>query len=156
MRILQLHVDYVEYNPINKEIKETEDNILKEKQRIDDTVVILISIEKNDNDEQIIKDFIKEVKIFIEKIKCDSILLYPYSHLSSNLESPTNAYNLLTKIEKELNENLKDIKINRAPFGWTKELNLKIKGHPLAENSKTFAKKQEKEEEKLIIVKAIQ
>ena len=146
MRILQLHVDYVEYNPINKEIKEAEDNILKEKQRIDDTVVILISIEKNDNDEQIIKDFIKEVKIFIEKIKCDSILLYPYSHLSSNLESPTNAYNLLTKIEKELNENLKDIKINRAPFGWTKELNLKIKGHPLAENSKTFAKKQEREE----------
>jgi threonyl-tRNA synthetase len=145
MRILQLHVDYVEYNPINKEIKEAEDNILKEKQRIDDTVVILISIEKNDNDEQIIKDFIKEVKIFIEKIKCDSILLYPYSHLSSNLESPTNAYNLLTKIEKELNENLKDIKINRAPFGWTKELNLKIKGHPLAENSKTFAKKQERE-----------
>jgi threonyl-tRNA synthetase len=145
MRILQLHVDYVEYNPINKEIKEAEDNILKEKQRIDDTVVILISIEKNDNDEQIIKDFIKEVKIFIEKIKCDSILLYPYSHLSSNLESPTNAYNLLTKIEKELNENLKDIKIKRAPFGWTKELNLKIKGHPLAENSKTFAKKQERE-----------
>jgi threonyl-tRNA synthetase len=145
MRILQLHVDYVEYNPINKEIKEAEDNILKEKQRIDDTVVILISIEKNDNDEQIIKDFIKEVKIFIEKIKCDSILLYPYSHLSSNLESPTNAYNLLTIIEKELNENLKDIKIKRAPFGWTKELNLKIKGHPLAENSKTFAKKQERE-----------
>jgi threonyl-tRNA synthetase len=145
MRILQLHVDYVEYNPINKEIKEAEDNILKEKQRIDDTVVILISIEKNDNDEQIIKDFIKEVKIFIEKIKCDSILLYPYSHLSSNLESPTNAYNLLTIIEKELNENLKDIKIKRAPFGWTKELNLKIKGHPLAENSKTFTKKQERE-----------
>jgi threonyl-tRNA synthetase len=146
MRILQLHVDYVEYNPINKEIKEAESNILKEKQRIDDTVVILISIEKNDNDEQILKDFIKEVKIFIEKIKCNSILLYPYSHLSSNLESPINAYNILTKIEKELKENLKDIKINRAPFGWTKELNLKIKGHPLAENSKTFVKKQEKGE----------
>ena len=88
MRILQLHVDYVEYYPINKEIKEAEDNIIKEKKRIEDTIVILMSIEKNDNDEQIIKDFIKEVKIYIEKIKCNSILLYPYSHLSSNLESP--------------------------------------------------------------------
>jgi threonyl-tRNA synthetase len=145
MRILQLHVDYVEYNPINKEIKDAEDGISKERQRIEETVVILISIEKNDNDEQIIKDFIKEVKIYIEKIKCYSILLYPYSHLSSNLESPKDAFNLLTKIEKELIENLKDIKINRAPFGWTKELNLKIKGHPLAENSKTFVKKQEVE-----------
>ncbi|MDQ6723841.1 MAG: threonine--tRNA ligase, partial [Thermoproteota archaeon] len=145
MRILQLHVDYVEFSPINKEIKEAEANIIKEKKRIDETVVILISIEKNDNDEYIIKDFVKEVKIYIDKIKCDSILLYPYSHLSSNLESPNNAFNLLKKLEKELKENLKDVKINRAPFGWTKELNLKIKGHPLAENSKTFIKKGEAE-----------
>ena len=142
MRILQLHVDYVEYYPINKEIKEAESDIIKQKKRIDETVVILISIEKNDNDEKIIRDFIQEVKIYIDKIKCDSILLYPYSHLSSNLESPKYALNLLIKIEKELKENLKDVKINRAPFGWTKELNLKIKGHPLAENSKTFIKKE--------------
>ncbi|MER5175854.1 MAG: threonine--tRNA ligase [Candidatus Nitrosocosmicus sp.] len=142
MRILQLHVDYVEYYPINKEIKEAESDIIKQKKRIDETVVILISIEKNDNDELIIRDFIQEVKIYIDKIKCDSILLYPYSHLSSNLESPKYALNLLIKIEQELKENLKDVKINRAPFGWTKELNLKIKGHPLAENSKTFIKKE--------------
>ena len=60
------------------------------------------------------KDFIKEVKIYMDKIKCDSILLYPYSHLSSNLESPRELYNLLMKIEKELKENLIGIKINRT------------------------------------------
>ena len=73
---------------MNKEIKEAEDNISKEKKRIENTIVILMSIEKNDNNEQIINDFIKEVKVYIEKIKCNSVLLYPYSHLSSNLESP--------------------------------------------------------------------
>ena len=57
MRILQLHVDFVEYRPIEKEIKEAEDNISKEKKRIENTIVILMSIEKNDNDEQIINDF---------------------------------------------------------------------------------------------------
>ena len=31
MRILQLHVDFVEYRPIDKEIKEAEDNIPKRK-----------------------------------------------------------------------------------------------------------------------------
>ncbi len=31
MKILQLHVDYVEYYPVNKEIKESEENIIKEK-----------------------------------------------------------------------------------------------------------------------------
>jgi threonyl-tRNA synthetase len=143
MRILQLHVDFVEYRPIDKEIKEAEDNISKEKKRIENTIVILMSIEKNDNDEQIINDFIKEVKVYIEKIKCNSILLYPYSHLSSNLESPKEAQIILNKIENKLKANLEKTKINRAPFGWTKELNLKIKGHPLAENSKTFIKKNE-------------
>ncbi|MBA3750060.1 MAG: threonine--tRNA ligase [Nitrosopumilus sp.] len=142
MRILQLHVDYVEYYPVNKEIIGAEQDIVKEKKRVEETVVILISIEKNDNDESIIKDFIEEVKIYLDKIKCNSILLYPYSHLSSNLDSPEGAYNLLVKIEKELNENLDGIKVLRAPFGWTKELTLKIKGHPLAENSKTFIKRE--------------
>jgi len=145
MRILQLHVDFVEYRPIDKEIKEAEDNISKEKKRIENTIVILMSIEKNDNDEQIINDFIKEVKVYIEKIKCNSILLYPYSHLSSNLESPKEAQIILNKIENKLKANLEKTKINRAHFGWTKELNLKIKGHPLAENSKTFIKKNESE-----------
>jgi threonyl-tRNA synthetase len=145
MKILQLHVDYVEYYPVNKEIKESEENIIKEKKRYDETVVILISVEKDDDDKNIIQNFIKEVRIYLDKIKCDSILLYPYSHLSSNLESPKAAFDILNIIEKELKENLNGIKINRAPFGWTKELNLKIKGHPLAENSKTFIKNQENE-----------
>jgi threonyl-tRNA synthetase len=147
MKILQLHVDYVEYYPVNKEIKESEENVIKEKKRYDETVVILISVEKDDDDKNIIQNFIREVKIYLDKIKCDSILLYPYSHLSSNLESPKASYDLLKKIEKELIENLSGIKINRAPFGWTKELNLKIKGHPLAENSKTFIKNQKNEDQ---------
>lgn len=139
MRILQLHVDYVEFHPVNKEIKEAEIDILDEKRRIEEAVVILMSIEKDD-DEEIIRNFTNEVKIYLGKIKCNTILLYPYSHLSSNLESPINAFNLLIKIEQNLKNILKDIKIERAPFGWTKELNLKIKGHPLAENSKIFVK----------------
>jgi threonyl-tRNA synthetase len=149
MRILQLHVDYVEYYPISKEINEAESETTKEKKRIEDTVVILMSIEKNDNNESIIKDLVNEVKTYLDKIKCGSILLYPYSHLSSNLETPSEAYSVLLKIEKNFKENLGEGKVFRAPFGWTKELNLKIKGHPLAENSKAFTKKEEgKGEEK--------
>ncbi|MGN6347510.1 MAG: threonyl-tRNA synthetase editing domain-containing protein, partial [Candidatus Nitrosocosmicus sp.] len=142
MRILQLHVDYVEYLPTNKEIRDAENNISKEKKRIEDTIVILISIEKNDNNDQIINDFIRETKAYSEKIKCYSILLYPYSHLSSNLESPKEAFNILNILEKRLKKESYNLAINRAPFGWTKELNLKIKGHPLAENSKTFYQKE--------------
>ena len=142
MRILQLHVDYIEYFPVSKEITDAESLTINEKQRFEDTVVILMSIEQGDEDTMIV-DVISEIKEYLEKIKGKSVLLYPYAHLSSNLESPKKAYDLLIKIEKSLNEmfNQSDVKISRAPFGWTKTLEFKVKGHPMAENSRSFYKK---------------
>lgn len=144
MRILQLHVDYIEYFPVSKEIADAETLTLNEKQRLEDTVVILMSIERGDEDSMIV-DIASEIKDYLEKIKGKSVLLYPYAHLSSNLESPDKAFNLFVKIEKELRQmfNQSDITINRAPFGWTKTLEFKVKGHPMAENSKSFHKKKD-------------
>ena len=144
MRILQLHVDYIEYFPVSKEIADAETLTLNEKQRLEDTVVILMSIERGDEDSMIV-DIAAEIKDYLEKIKGKSVLLYPYAHLSSNLESPDKAFNLFVKIEKELRQmfNQSDITINRAPFGWTKTLEFKVKGHPMAENSKSFHKKKD-------------
>ncbi len=33
--------------------------------------------------------------------------------------------------------------VYRAPFGWTKSFNIKVKGHPMAENSKEISKQEE-------------
>lgn len=144
MRILQLHVDYIEYFPVSKEIADAETLTLNEKQRLEDTVVILMSIERGDEDSMIV-DIAAEIKDYLEKIKGKSVLLYPYAHLSSNLESTDKAFNLFVKIEKELRQmfNQSDITIDRAPFGWTKTLEFKVKGHPMAENSKSFHKKKD-------------
>lgn len=142
MRILQLHVDYIEYFPVSKEITDAESLKFNEKQRLEDTVVILMSIEKGDEDTMIF-DIVSEIKDYLEKIKAKSVLLYPYAHLSSNLESPKKAYELLIKIEKSLFQafSQSEITINRAPFGWTKTLEFKVKGHPMAENSRSFYRK---------------
>jgi threonyl-tRNA synthetase len=86
MRILQLHVDYIEYKPVSKEITDAEPLTLNEKQRFEDTVVILTSIEKGDENTLIV-DLVSEIKDYLAKIKGKSVLLYPYAHLSSNLES---------------------------------------------------------------------
>src|SRR3989337_1638815 len=51
------------------------------------------------------------------------------------------AQSLLNSIEEKSRKLFKTV--NRAPFGWTKSFNIKIKGHPLAEQSKTFQKKSE-------------
>ncbi|MGD9533958.1 MAG: threonine--tRNA ligase [Candidatus Nitrosocosmicus sp.] len=139
MRILQLHVDYIEYTPIKEEIVDAEPIIDKEKKRLENIVVILLSVEKGDEN-LIIEDFLNETKKYLDTIKCNSLLLYPYAHLSANLEKPKKAMQILDRIEMELKINLKDstYRIYRAPFGWTKQLEFRVKGHPMAENSKTF------------------
>ncbi|MDQ2684353.1 MAG: threonine--tRNA ligase [Thermoproteota archaeon] len=143
MRILQLHVDYIEYFPVDKEINDAEPLVSKEKQRIEDTVVILMSIERDDEG-SMITDFVNATKDYLEKIKGKSVLLYPYAHLSSDLATPKKAFELFIEIEQSMRHVFDQlgIAIARAPFGWTKTLEFKVKGHPMAENSKTFYKKR--------------
>ncbi|TLX86277.1 MAG: threonine--tRNA ligase [Thaumarchaeota archaeon] len=138
MRILLLHSDFIEYQPISKEIQTAEDLPSKTKKKIDEVIVAFIAVEKDD-DESIIADVCKELKTYSEIIKCDNLLIYPYAHLSSDLATHIIAQTLLVLIEKQTGNLFKNV--NRAPFGWTKSFNIKVKGHPLAENAKTVRKK---------------
>jgi threonyl-tRNA synthetase len=139
MRILQLHVDFVEFLPVKKEIDDAEPLLKNEKERVEDTVVILTSVEQGD-DETLVEDFIKETLTYLEKIKCNSVLIYPYAHLSSTLMSPKGAHKLIVNIENALRASSDTLIVKRAPFGWTKQLEIKVKGHPLAENSRLLVK----------------
>jgi len=144
MRILQLHSDFIEYEPIKKEIDQAEE-CEKKKYRVENVVVLFTAVEKGDSLESA-HQAINEIKKSLEKIKTSRILIYPYSHLSNNLEKPSEAI----KIIKEMESYAKSLKIEtyRAPFGWTKAFNIKIKGHPLAEQLKIILPK-EKEEKKI-------
>jgi len=138
MRILLLHADFIEYQPISKEIQAAEDIPSKSSNKIYEVIVALIAVEKDD-DESIIDEVGNELKTYGEMIKCDSLLIYPYAHLSSDLATHTAAQSILNSIEIKTRDLFKIV--NRAPFGWTKSFNLKIKGHPLAEHAKTIQKK---------------
>ena len=138
MRILLLHSDFIEYQSISKEVPTAEDIPSKSKEKIDEVIVALIAVEKDD-DESIIGDVCKELKTYGETIKCDNLLIYPYAHLSSDLATHSKAHALLISIENNTRDLFKNV--NRAPFGWTKSFNIKIKGHPLAEHAKTIQKK---------------
>jgi threonyl-tRNA synthetase len=137
MRILLLHSDFIEYQPISKEIESAEEISSTSSKKINDVIVALIAVEKDD-DESIIDDVCKELKTYSEMIKCDNILVYPYAHLSSDLANPLKAQALLVSVEKKVKSLFGTV--NRAPFGWTKSFNVKIKGHPLAEHAKTIQK----------------
>ncbi|NDB92307.1 MAG: threonine--tRNA ligase [Nitrososphaeria archaeon] len=134
MRILQLHCDSIEYNPIKKEIKSAEE-ITPEPKKIDEVVVAFVAIENGD-DSEVAQKAIAEIKTSMGKVGCKKLLLYPYAHLSSNLAAPSTALSLL----KEMESSASDMEVSHAPFGWTKSYNVKVKGHPLAESSKVFTK----------------
>ncbi len=139
MRILQLHCDYVEYTPVKKEIKSAEE-LEPQSKRFEEIVVAFVAVEESDNAD-VAKRTINEISESMKKIGCSKLLLYPYAHLSSKLASPTTALLLLQEMEK----NAQGLEVHRAPFGWTKSYKLQVKGHPLAENSKTITAGEEKE-----------
>jgi len=146
MRILQLHVDFIEYEPVKKEIKMAEE-AEKKKVRFENIVVIFVAAEKNDN-LNVPKKAIKEIKESLDVIKCDEILIYPFAHLSSDLAKPLDALKLVKEMEFEAKEI--GLKVHRSPFGWNKRFSLGIKGHPLAEQAKTITSESVKKEEGLV------
>ena len=139
MRILQLHCDYISYEATKKEIISAED-IEPKPVSIDEVVVCFVAVE-NDDDNDVALDAISQVKVSMQKIGCKKLLLYPYAHLSSDLAAPSTALSLLKLMESES----EDLEVSRAPFGWTKSYNVKVKGHPLAESSKVITSESKKE-----------
>jgi threonyl-tRNA synthetase len=146
MRILQHHSDFIEYTPIEKEIRNAEE-AEKKTVRYEDIVVLFTAIEKDD-DNSVAKKAIDEVKVSLDVIKSNKILIYPYVHLSNNPAPAELALSVLKEMEKHAKEI--GIETYRAPFGWNKQYSLKIKGHPLAEQSKMFTKEDVKKETKVV------
>jgi threonyl-tRNA synthetase len=136
LRLLLLHSDFIEYEPVSKEITFAEEGISFGKNRLENVIVVFSAVERED-DENIISDASYEISEYASLVKCGQILIYPYAHLSSDLAPPQLAMKLLISLNEKLS---RKFKVARAPFGWTKSLNIKVKGHPLAENSKTISK----------------
>jgi threonyl-tRNA synthetase len=134
LRILQLHSDYIEYQPIQREIKLAED-ATQETQRVKEVVVLFTAVEEGD-DATAAKQAIEEVQAFLAKLKANRILIYPYAHLSSSLAKPATALKVIKAMEKAAEE--RGIETFRAPFGWNKQFTIAVKGHPLAEQSRTI------------------
>jgi len=146
MKVLFLHVDYITFKPLKKALKSAPELSEKEKkeQKIKDALAVLISVEKSDsNINKTVSKLVENVKDVAGKVNAKNIVLYPYAHLSSNLASPEIAIKVLEEAEKELK---KDFNLSRAPFGYYKEFELKVKGHPLSELSREIKGEEESEE----------
>jgi threonyl-tRNA synthetase len=142
MRLLQLHSDFIEYEPIEKEIRDAENIASKSKVKLEDLVVAFVAVESGD-DESVAKAAVDEIKKYLDTVKSSRLLVYPYAHLSSDLASPSVAAGIIKSVESFAKGSIDQV--YRAPFGWTKSFNIKVKGHPLAENAKEITRQAEHE-----------
>ena len=138
MKILLLHTDYIKFKPLKKALKTIEELSEKEKEGnfVEQALVVLTAVEKGDTDvKKIVEKLIENVKDVAKQVNAEKIVLYPYAHLSSDLASPQLATEILNEAEKGLK---KSFNVVKAPFGYYKEFELKVKGHPLSELSRSI------------------
>ena len=132
---MQFHSNFIIFKPVKKEIRIAEP-AKKEETQIQEVLVVFTAVEKGD-DAVTAKKAIDDVKGFLQNLKINRILIYPFAHLSNNLSKPAKALEIINEMEVAAKK--KGIETFRAPFGWTKQFQISIKGHPLAEQSRFYA-----------------
>jgi threonyl-tRNA synthetase len=138
MKLLLIHSDFVEWEPKTKALKSAEE-AEKKKCRANEALVVFTAVEKGDEKDykKAAENALKEIKDVFKQVKAKIIVLYPYAHLSSDLASPSAGLETMKSMEAELRK--ANIPVRRAPFGWYKSFDIKCKGHPLSELSKSIS-----------------
>ena len=137
MQILLIHSDHIEYQVKKKTpVAETIEEDMKHGS-LDEALTVFIAVEKTDesNPEKAVVSTVDEIRKVAEQVKAGNIMLYPYAHLSSSLSSPKVAVQVLKDMEAALKG---EYNVKRAPFGFYKAFEIKCKGHPLSELSRTI------------------
>lgn len=137
MKLLLLHVDRFEYRVLTPASTMRDD--VSENSRvfsIGEALTVFITVESRDefNVDGIVEEAAEAIRDVASKLSVDSIVLYPYAHLSSDLASPARAIEILDKLRDSLSSI--GFRVYRAPFGWYKSFSLTVKGHPLSELSR--------------------
>jgi O-phosphoseryl-tRNA synthetase len=99
---------------------------------VSDCLVVFTAVEKGDaeNAGETVDNAKAEIIKLCDELKAERVVLYPYTHLSSNLSTPLQAIEVL----KKLKEALSSVDVTAAPFGWYKAFDIKCKGHPRSES----------------------
>ncbi|MFQ6051681.1 MAG: threonine--tRNA ligase [Candidatus Hydrothermarchaeota archaeon] len=143
MKMLLVHSDYISYEAREKtKVAEETDS---KKGYLEDVLVSFIAVESIDEKDSkyVIENSVSEISKIAKDVGSRNICLYPYAHLSSDLAKPTLAIDILKQMEFRLRD--LDYNVLRAPFGWYKSFELKCKGHPLSELSRSITPLEQKE-----------
>ncbi len=142
LRILLIHCKEFEYSVRDKAVEDAEElNESNRTGKFENVLVAFTSVEKEDakNPEDIAEQASEEIIDVFQKVRAESVLLYPYAHLASDLAGVGDAISILRKLHGKLFE--KGVEAHRAAFGWYKSFTLVNIGHALAELSRSIVSK---------------
>lgn len=142
MQLLLLHSDFIEYEALKKTPVAESVPAERMKGRLEEVLAVFMAVEKVDEKDPsgIVSEAISAIEDVYGKVKAESIMLYPYAHLSPNLSKPDVAVSVMKDVEANLQQ--KGYNVKRAPFGYYKSFNLRCKGHPLSELSRKIESKK--------------
>ncbi|MFP4045955.1 MAG: threonine--tRNA ligase [Candidatus Aenigmatarchaeota archaeon] len=144
MKLLLLHSSHLEYQAHKKALDSAEDTD-KEKHRTEECLVAFNALDEGDekNLESVATQAAEEIKDVAEQVNVENIVIYPWVHLTSTPGKPDKA----EKIQAMMEDKLKDeYDVTKSPFGWYKEFEIHVKGHPLSELSREISPEGEEEE----------
>jgi threonyl-tRNA synthetase len=139
MRLLLIHADNFSYGLTGKTpMAEKINTDAHESNSFNEALVVFSTIESLDAEkpDEIIHSAFLEIKKLYDELKPQAIIVYPYAHLSNDLGRPSDAVKILDELKNKLENELSDVRIERAPFGWYKSFSIACKGHPLSESSR--------------------
>lgn len=143
MRILMLHVDRFISVVTKKGRSKVVEEINSDTKRtdVDEALLVLASVEKNDESSHIIivNKVVSEISEHARRLKVRRIILHPFAHLFAELSKPEIALEVLKLAEEGLLQS--GFEVIRTPFGWFNTLEIKAKGHPLSRVARVVSSK---------------
>jgi threonyl-tRNA synthetase len=148
MRILMIHASEFSFRVTEKtSVAAAAGDVSQEEMSGEsgDALVCFLSVEKKDEDapDKIVAEAHQKIAEHYERVRAETLWLYPYAHLSSDLASPRMAQRVLDGLWNSFAGNGVR-KLMKAPFGYYKAFDIQAKGHPLSELALTVTGKDAK------------
>ncbi len=140
MRCLAIHTGYFRFEARQKATPSAE-SLPPDRRNVEierECLVLFISVEKGDaaSPGSVAAQFVADVLKRTKQVGVDTVVIYPYVHLTENPSTSLVAIELLKKVESGLAGSLNVV---RAPFGWYKAFDVSCLGHPLSESSARYS-----------------
>ncbi|MEM2123123.1 MAG: threonine--tRNA ligase [Candidatus Bathyarchaeia archaeon] len=138
MKMLLIHADHFEYEVTERAVRDAEplpEELSKTSLR--DVLVCFCTVESGDSVDMgfIVDRASGEIRELAGKLGVDTVVVYPYAHLSNDLADSGVAISILKRLQDKL---ASDLHVERGPFGWYKRFHIRCKGHPLAESFRSI------------------